>query len=395
MIDINILIIGFIVSLGFLLAFLAGIWIKPKQENVLEKIDIQINEQDQSLIDSLSAAIVVRDHTGKIVYCSPYVEVLTGYAIKEIYQSTEDFFLTICHEHEKERVFRSLKISELSGEPFQFIFQFFHKSGIEMWAESRTVPTFGDDGVITGTVSVVLDVTAMVTHQHMVEEKNIELKEFTSMVSHDLKAPIYTINGLINILKEDFGEEFPKAAHEIFETIEKAGHRLESLIQSVLDYARIGAKELTVAPINLNEVFSDVLAEHHHSIESNNAKIIIDTLPEVMGDSSALTQVFSNLIGNAIKYKDPSRDPVINVSVALHTTPKHVTISITDNCLGIPEARLDDIWRPFVRVHETQVEGTGIGLATVKKLTERMGGSISVKKNSPNGSNFSVILRIP
>jgi PAS domain S-box-containing protein len=395
MIDINILIIGFIASLGFLLAFLAGVWFKSNQDDLSLNQDFEINEQDQSLIDSLSAAVVVRNETGKIIYCSPYVEVLTGYATKEIYECDEDFFLKICHEHQKERVFRSLKVSELSGEPFQFIFQYFHKSGIEMWAESRTVPTFSDDGTISGTVSVVLDVTAMVTHQHMVEEKNAELKEFTSMVSHDLKAPIYTINGLINVLKEDFGEEFPKAAHEIFETIEKAGHRLESLIQSVLDYARIGAKDLAATAVNLNEVFNDVLAEHHHSIESNNAKIKIENLPDVIGDSSALTQVFSNLIGNAIKYKDPSRDPVIEVSASLHTTPKHVTITVSDNCLGIPEARLDDIWRPFVRVHETQVEGTGIGLATVKKLTERMGGSISVKKNSPNGSNFSVILRVP
>jgi PAS domain S-box-containing protein len=387
------LVTGFIIALGLVFSFFCGLWFKSNSTDSL-KDQISKNSLNENFIDSISAAIIVRDSNSKITYCSPYVEVLTGYSTSEIINNQDDFFILICHEHEKERVYRSLKISELSGEPFQFVFQFYHKSGIDMWAESRIVPTFDDEGNITGTVSVVLDVTAMITHQKMVEEKNRELKEFTSMVSHDLKAPIYTINGLINVLKEDFAEEFPKSAVEIFSTIEKSGSRLEALIQSILDYARLGVKELKSESINLNELFKDVVAENHHYIDSKNAVIEIqETLPTIIGDSSALTQVFSNLLGNALKYSSSERTPNVKISAKNHTSPKHFSIEIVDNGLGIPNNRFDDIWKPFVRVHETEVEGTGIGLATVKKLVEKHGASISVKNNEDFGATFSVVIR--
>lgn len=394
--DFSILILGFILGLGLIASFLGGILFAKSEskENKNETSDYaQRDLVSNELMNNLAAAVILRDSVGKISYCSPYIEVLTGYAREEIYKNSEDFFLTICHPHEKERLYRSLKVSELSGEPFQFQFQFYHKSGIEMWAESRTVPLFDAQSEISGSLSVTLDITAMMSHQKMVEEKNKELKEFTSMVSHDLKAPIYTINGLIDVIKEDFKEEIAPAALEIFSTIEKAGRRLEQLVQSILDYARLGAKDLTLEPVSFVEIIETVLAEQQHLIEKKKAKIIQISIPkEILGDSSSLIQIFSNLIGNALKYSHPNRPPEIEISTHPSSHPQHICIDIKDNGIGIPNDRLSDVFRPFVRIHSNDGDGTGIGLATVKKLIHKMGANIELS-SSDAGSIFTINIR--
>ena len=390
--DALILIIGTLFGLGVIAAFFGGIW--------FDRLEIRSNEAAKNVeknhlfVQDLAAAIIERDKEGKIIFCSPYVEVLTGYSRQEIYASVEDFFLSICPPDHKERVFRSMKITELSGEPFQFQFPFHHKSGIEMWAESRVVPLFDDEQEIKGTIAVTLDVTAMVLQQKLVELKNAELKEFTSIVSHDLKAPIYTINGLINVIREDFSGEIPHAALEIFSTIEHSGHRLEQLVQAILDYARLGVKEFIIVPVQLTEVFEDVIAEHQHSIDSLKVSLHLGELPEVLGDRSGLTQIFSNLIGNAIKYRKPDQHPEIHISSELMHGTKQIKIKIQDNGIGIPHDRIQDVFKPFVRVQESEVEGSGVGLATVKKLVERFGGTAAAESIS-TGTIFTVILRTP
>jgi signal transduction histidine kinase len=263
-----------------------------------------------------------------------------------------------------------------------------------MWAESRVVPLFDSAQEVCGTIAVTLDVTAMVLQQKLVEQKNSELKEFTSIVSHDLKAPIYTINGLINVIKEDFTEELPSSAIEIFSTIEHAGRRLEQLVQAILDYARLGVKEFAMEPQPLDVVFEDVLAEHHHALEAQKVQLTKESLPEVLGDRSALIQIFSNLIGNAIKYRKPDAPLSITIRSVSTPTPKQIKIQIEDNGIGIPADRVLDVFKPFVRIHEHEVEGSGIGLATVKKLVERFSGSVYVESVS-TGSVFNVILRTP
>jgi PAS domain S-box-containing protein len=393
--DINIITIGLLVGFGIILAFAGGYYVADNynSEDDLEP-DTTPASPPTAVLQHVAAAVIERNKEGKITFCSPYTEVLTGYSLKEIFEAPEDFFLTICPAEHRERIFRSLKISELSGEPFQFQFPFHHKSGIEMWAESRVVPLFDSAQEVCGTIAVTLDVTAMVLQQKLVEQKNSELKEFTSIVSHDLKAPIYTINGLINVIKEDFTEELPASALEIFSTIEHAGRRLEQLVQAILDYARLGVKEFAMEPQPLDIVFEDVLAEHHHALEAQKVQLSKEPLPEVLGDRSALIQIFSNLIGNAIKYRKPEVPLSITIRSISTPTPKQIKIQIEDNGIGIPADRVLDVFKPFVRIHEHEVEGSGIGLATVKKLVERFGGSVYVESVS-TGSVFNVILRTP
>lgn len=399
-----ILIYGTLIGLGTVGVFLGGFFLSQSmQKNALiplkESLEEAENDRDeatqrfQDLTNNLAAAVIVRNQHGEITYCSPFTEVLTGYPLSEIYESEQDFFLRICHESEKERLFRSFKITELGGEPFHFTFQFYHKSGIRMWAETRTVPILDDNDEVSATLSITMDVTASMLHQRQIEEKNRELKDFTYMVSHDLKAPIFTIRGMLSVVQEDFQGELSPGLDEILMHISNASIRLEKLVASVLEYSKIGSQELMLEPVALDEVFTEVLQDHQHLMEAKNAEILRGDLPTVIGDKLCLSQVFSNLIGNALKYCHPDRPPRITVEGSKRGIPHIVDISVTDNGLGIPSDRLDGIFRPFTRLHGEEIEGTGIGLASVRKLVDKQGGQVAVTSTIGEGSTFVVSLR--
>lgn len=365
---------------------------KDRDAAALLEAKLAAEKKYSDLTDNMAAAVVLRDQEGRVTYCSPFTEVLTGYARSEIYSSPEDFFMTICHESDRERLYRSLKVTELGGEPFHFQFQFYHKSGIRMWGETRTVPILDEHDEIQATLSITIDITASMLHQRQIEEKNRELKDFTYMVSHDLKAPIFTIKGMCTVIKEDFGDVLGQSGGEVLEHVEKATHRLEQLVSAVLEYSRIGQKDLVLSPVDLNAVMEEVLADHHHLIEQRGASIETDELPVVVGDALSLSQVFSNLVGNALKYCPEDRSPRVSVSARRRQLPHLVDIRISDNGPGIPSERSEDIFRPFVRLHADEIEGTGIGLASVRKLLEKMGGQIRLE-NEGDGATFGVTLR--
>src|SRR5690606_24163215 len=120
----------------------------------------------------------------------------------EIYSSQSDFFISIAHEDDKQNIERALKVASC-GEAFQYRFRYYHKTGILMWAETRTVPVLNNSGEVEASLSITLDVTGSVLYQKQVEEKNRDLLDFTYMISHDLKSPIYTVKGMHGVLCEE------------------------------------------------------------------------------------------------------------------------------------------------------------------------------------------------
>lgn len=352
-------------------------------------------ERYRMLTQNIAAAVIIRDTSGRVTYCNPYTEVLTGYPVQEIYKTPEDFFLTVCHESEKERLIRSLKVTELAGEPFQCTFQYYHKSGIPMWAEARSVPIVDSEENVIGSLSIMLDVTASIRYQHQIEEKNKELKELTYMVSHDLKAPIFTVKGMIDAIQDDYQANLPSGLGDYLHHIKEATNRLENLVQSVLTYSKISSTETKQISVSLSDIIKEVITDYQPTLQKSQAQItMIGEMPIVLGDKTQLYQIFSNLIGNALKYRDPKRVPTISVKSEFDSTRRSAMIFVEDNGQGIPQDKLETIFRPFVRLHGQDIDGTGIGLACVKKLVERSGGSVTAKSVPGEGSTFSVNLRL-
>ncbi len=349
-------------------------------------------QQYQSLVKNLAAAVVIRNPSGTIIYCSPYTEVLTGYAVTEIENKPEDFFLSIVHEEDRERFVHALQVNAV-GEPFQFRTRHYHKSGIEMWYETRTVPVHSSDGSLLFSLAVTIDVTAAVRAQKQVEERNKDLQDFTYMISHDLKAPIFTLKGMVGVLHEDLGASLPPDAVETLQHIERATQRLEQLVNSILEYSRVSVQEAKSESVDLNAIFSDVLNDYAVQSTAAQAQIrVAPGLPTVQGERIKMYQIFSNLVGNALKYRDPSRPLLIEISEKPCRFSRSAIISVKDNGTGIPSEKLPALFRPFQR-GATHVEGLGIGLACVKKLTEKLGGKVEAHSEAGNGTEFLITLR--
>lgn len=370
-------------------------------------------ERYELLTNNLAAAVIVRDNNGKISYVSPFCEVLTGYSRAEIYGSEldldpelaetgsldpstkgQDFMLAISHPEDIEQLKRAFRVSA-TGEAFQYRHRFYHRSGIEMWAETRTVPVLGEDGSVITTLSITFDVTGTVRYQKQVEERNRDLQDFTYMVSHDLKAPLFTIQGMASLLKDENAATLNSTGQEALDHIIQASSRLQALIASILEYSKAGTSVTNREGVALNTVISEVIADHSEEIKRSSAIIEIDEeIGNVLGDRIKLYQVFSNLLGNALKYRSPERVPLIQVSKLKSINRRRVEILVSDNGLGIPEDKLSEVFRPFQRLNSADVEGSGVGLACVKRIVDKLGGEINVKSDISQGSKFHLVLPI-
>ena len=261
-----------------------------------------------------------------------------------------------------------------------------------MWAETRTVPIISEEGNEEASLSIMLDVTGAYRYQCQVEERNRDLQDFAYMITHDLKAPILTVQGMTRIIREDSSSDVIDTIKDPLEHIERASKRLEALVASVLRYARIAAEESNLETVNLCSIIPGAIDDHVETIRKSGASI---NFPKdkllVWGDSIKLHQIFSNLIGNALKYRNPKEPPKIDINWKLEGQ-RLVTISVSDNGLGIPEDKQEHIFRPFHRAHGKEIEGTGIGLACVQQLLRKISGTIRVNSEVEKGSTFTVKL---
>ncbi len=345
------------------------------------------------LTDNVAAAVMLHKTSGSILWCSPYTEVLTGYSLSEISAAHESFLTAHVHEDDLESVQHALAIVA-AGEPFQCRYRFYHKSGLCLWLETRTVPVIENDSPSDVALSITLDVTASVHGQLKVEERNRDLNEFTYMVSHDLKAPIVTLRGMLEIVKEQFAHKEISEIAQPTEHMEKAIKRLENLVDGVLELARVSTTDRELSPVDLDVVITEVLDDYSWQIENAAATITVDgVLPWVFGNKTQLYQIFGNLVGNALKYREQSRRTHIVIRAGASTSRRRAIIEVQDNGRGIAPEFRDAIFKPFARAGETAIEGSGVGLAAVKRVLEKIGGSISVNSEVGKGSVFMVDLR--
>ena len=371
-----------------------------KKTSELERLVADLRQSDTDhrtrykiLTENVAAAVMLHEADGTILWCSPFTEVITGFPLSEIYRNKSTFLTANVQEEDREIVQRSLQIVA-TGEPFQCRYRFYHKSGIALWLETRTVPILDNTSNEYVALSITIDVTAHVMNQLQVEERNKDLNEFTYMLSHDLKAPILTVSGMLGILEEEEAIKNNPQLTEPLTYIRKATKRLQDLVSGVLELARISAAERTLEPIPLRDVINEVLEDHQLQIQQNEAKVTtIEELPVVLGNKTQLYQVFSNLIGNAIKYKRSDRPLIISIGSEKALSRRKTSIVVSDNGRGISSDKLESIFKPFNRAGEETIEGTGVGLASVKKLVEKLGGSIKVESEQDQGTSFTIELR--
>ncbi len=227
---------------------------------------------------------------------------------------------------------------------------------------------------------------------------NSELDSFAYIASHDLKEPLRGIHNYATFLLEDYGDILQEDGAEKLNTLVRLTKRMESLIDSLLKFSRLGRQDLQMYPIALDQLLKNVTELFDINPQWANCQIRIpQSLPTVLGDRVLLEEVFINLISNAFKYNGQS-DKWAEIgwieSNAEH--PNFVTIYVRDNGIGIREKHLDSVFRIFKRLHAPSKYGggTGAGLTIVKKIIERHGGNIQVQSIYGQGTIFSFTLPI-
>jgi signal transduction histidine kinase len=221
------------------------------------------------------------------------------------------------------------------------------------------------------------------------KRSNEALEQFAYIASHDLSEPLSTISGFTDLLSRRHGGQLDDQGREFVEHITAATGRMQALIRDLLGYSRAGAPGPTVEPVDLNEVLDDVRATLHATIERTGAVVSATELPTVPGDRDRLGQLFQNLISNAIKYC--AETPRVEVQAARENGGWR--LSVQDNGIGVDPSDRGRIFDMFARVGKPgAAEGTGIGLATCRRIVEAHGGRIWVEDGQRDGCRFCVFL---
>ena len=228
-------------------------------------------------------------------------------------------------------------------------------------------------------------------HQAELERSNAELAQFASMVSHDLQAPLSSIAGFSQLLQEYYADHLDARATKCITGIRDGAKRMHALIEGVLAYAQVGAQAPPSEPIDCTVVVERALANLHAAIEERGALVTHGELPTVAADATQLSQVFQNLIGNAIKYcRETPR-----VAISAQREGAEWLFSVRDNGVGMDAADAERIFDIFQRAHAAaEYPGTGIGLAICKKTIERHGGRIWAESCVGKGTTFKFTLPV-
>lgn len=255
-----------------------------------------------------------------------------------------------------------------------------------IWAVSYVIRD--TDGEVMALTGLHFDETQKRKTEENLKTSNEELANFASIVAHDIKNPLHTLYGLTHLIKEEITPSATESTKEYFDLFEETFENITNIINGVLRHAKIGHVTLKTT-VNLNEIVKTTLNGIQKLIEDHQAQITFDSLPIVIGYPVELTILFQNLISNAITYKKAHEKPVIHISAINKHTIWQVKIS--DNGIGIPKDKQQHIFTMFQRIDENG-DGSGIGLATCKKIVENHGGTIGLQSTVKKGSVFHFTL---
>ncbi|HYG24139.1 MAG TPA: ATP-binding protein [Verrucomicrobiae bacterium] len=219
------------------------------------------------------------------------------------------------------------------------------------------------------------------------QESIAEHEAFSYSLSHDMRAPLRAMSSFSQILLAQYGDAVGPAGRDYMNRIKAAAERLDHLIQDVLTYSRVIRQAVTLQAVDLQRVIQQTIQERPELQPAASNIHIEEPLLPVMGHEASLTQCVSNLLTNAVKFVPRGTKP--DVRVWTEPINNEVRLWIQDNGIGIDEKFHDHIFGIFHRLHtEQEYEGTGIGLAIVRKAVERMGGTFGVESRPGEGSRF-------
>ena len=224
------------------------------------------------------------------------------------------------------------------------------------------------------------------------ELANKELEAFSFSVSHDLRAPLRAIDGFSRAVREDYGDKLDEQGKHFLEILSENAARMNKLIDDILSFSRMGRREIQGMRLDLTELAQETIAELRPSLADRSIHFTVGALPATRGDRVMIRQVLVNLLSNAVKFTRPRSEPVIEVGGA--TGRDGNIYYVKDNGVGFDMRYADKLFGVFQRLHaQDEFEGTGIGLAIVKRIVERHGGRVWA--HSAAGAGATIFFTLP
>ncbi len=350
------------------------------------------------------AIVAITDVRGTITYVNDKFCAISKYARGELIG--QDHRLVNSGHHPKAFI-RDLWQTISSGRVWQGEIKNRAKDGTFYWVATTIVPFFNEHGKPVQYVAIRADITERKQDEENISqlnadlqvgaaqlaESNKELESFSYSVSHDLRAPLRHVHGYIEMLQRDTASQLSEKAQRYVETITEASVEMGQLIDDLLAFSRMGRTEMRESYVDLNALVQDTIRGLEMTTTGRNIAWQVTPLPAVAGDPSMLKQVLANLIENAVKYsrqRDPAR---IEIGCAGEEEGR-VVLFVRDNGAGFDMQYAHKLFGVFQRLHRPEeFEGSGIGLATVRRIVARHGGRVWAEGALDQGATVYVTLK--
>jgi PAS domain S-box-containing protein len=315
---------------------------------------------------------------------SPAFTRTLGWSVEEMLARP---FIQFVHPEDQAATLAEVERQMRDREPvLDFENRFAHKDGGWRLLSWKSVPQY--DGSMYASAR---DITERREAEEHVRELNRELESFSYSVSHDLRAPLRHIDGYARILREDLAGKLDPESRRVLDTIVDSSRRMGLLIDDLLAFSRLGRKPLATRAVDMQELVRGALADlqSQRGASAPDVQVQVGELPPADGDPSLLRQVWSNLLGNAIKYSSP-RGEQARVFVSGERRGDLLHYSVADNGVGFDMRYADKLFGVFQRLHsQEEFEGTGVGLAIVQRIVARHGGAVAAQAEPGRGATFS------
>ncbi len=270
--------------------------------------------------------------------------------------------------------------------------------GSTVWVRCRGMAVFRN-GVAVRMLGAHTDVTALkrseaelVKNNKALRQANADLEALAYATSHDIRSPLRTLAGLLQILDEDHGRELSSAGHEVLGLAAGAVERLQRTVAGVVEFASATSAAPEFAVVDVDGLLEDIVADLREDILAVKAELTVAPMPRIRGSARALSHVFSNLLSNALKYT-AERSLLPQIEVGVDQSAEGWTFFVRDNGPGIEPANRERLFKPFSRLHRrADVPGAGLGLAICRRCVELHGGRVWIDEDYQAGTQVNIFI---
>ena len=331
------------------------------------------------------------------LYMSPQSKTIIGLPHTE-FQANAELMMQRIHPADREWVLETKSRSWAEDKSFCAEYRVYHTDGRVLWIHDEAIAVRDRSGATLYYQGILTDITELKKVQEdirrahdtlevRVQERTEELEAFTSSISHDLKGPVWMLSKYIRMIFDDHGGEMDPDLEDRIRIISRTVDQMDRLINDLLHLSRVNRTELCISNINLREIILDVWTEIQNMHPERKILFAVKELPPATGDRNLIRQVVYNLISNAVKFSRTRQGTAV-IDVGGYMEGDMSVVYVRDNGVGFDMDQYDKLFELFGRLHGSEYEGTGVGLAIVYRIIQRHGGWIRAEGRAHEGATF-------